>query len=178
MEGFDDILRTATERIADLYFQLPVARGDPTFRERVYCYELYHQVRRLWPEETAYSLNGEVDKGGHPFLVGNPQLAPVIPDFLVHEPGRMDRNFAIIEVKHCLQKTRSVKKDLATLSTFVRDWGYLRAIYLVYGGTREDCLRRILLAAQGEQLQPIELWHHGASGTRAHIIGRLQPQNG
>lgn len=46
METFVKILRKATANIPPEYFQLPIAgREDPIYRERVYCYELYHQMR-------------------------------------------------------------------------------------------------------------------------------------
>jgi hypothetical protein len=54
--------------------------GLPAYRERVYCYELYHQMRRRWPLNCEYSLNGEVDKRGHPYLQARPDLRSVIPD--------------------------------------------------------------------------------------------------
>ena len=47
------------------YFQLPVADADSVYRERVYCYELYHQLRGSCGN-FPFSLGGEVDKIGHP----------------------------------------------------------------------------------------------------------------
>ena len=99
MEQFDDILRSATAKIAAEYFQLPIDGGLPIYRERVYCYELYHQMRCLWPEqETDLRLNGEVDKKAHP-VMSQLDMRLAIPDLLVHGPGFMARNFAVIEVK-------------------------------------------------------------------------------
>lgn len=51
MEEFTQILRQATAAIAPEYFHFPIDGGDPIFRERVYCYELYHQLRERWPED-------------------------------------------------------------------------------------------------------------------------------
>lgn len=66
MDGFDALLGTSTHAVPETYFQLPVAgREGPSYRERVYCYELYHQLRCRWPVDTGYSLAGEVDKKGH-----------------------------------------------------------------------------------------------------------------
>ena len=48
IERFLKLLIEATARVPLHYFQLPVAeREDPIYRERVYCYELYHQLRTL-----------------------------------------------------------------------------------------------------------------------------------
>ena len=64
------------------------------YQERVYCYELYHQLRCRWPKGADCVLGGEVKKGGHPYL-GSGQRKP---DFLVHAPGE-DRNYVVVEVK-------------------------------------------------------------------------------
>jgi hypothetical protein len=68
MEWFTGILHEATARIAPEYFLLPVYGGPSVYRERVYCYELYHQIRLLWPGDCPYRLNGEVDKRAHPYF--------------------------------------------------------------------------------------------------------------
>ena len=44
MEELDLVIQEATAAIDAMYFQLPVDGGDPVYRERVYCYELYHQM--------------------------------------------------------------------------------------------------------------------------------------
>jgi hypothetical protein len=48
MNELSDVLAEATAAIEARYFRLPIAGGDPIYRERVYCYELYHQMRLLW----------------------------------------------------------------------------------------------------------------------------------
>jgi len=69
-EKFVGILKEATSRIEHEYFLLPVAgHEDVIYRERVYCYELYHRMREVFEEcEFPYSLAGEVDKNGHPII--------------------------------------------------------------------------------------------------------------
>lgn len=63
------ILSRATRDIAPEYFRLNINGGDPVYRERVYCNELYHQMRVRWPYDTAYCLNGEIAKAAHPILM-------------------------------------------------------------------------------------------------------------
>ena len=48
----------ACRAIASDYMDLPVyGLEDPQYRERVYCYELYHQLRAFMPKATfPYSL--------------------------------------------------------------------------------------------------------------------------
>ena len=65
MNELSEILSTATGSVERAYFQLNIDGGDPVFRERVYCYELYHQMRSRWPSSSNYVLNGEIDKRAH-----------------------------------------------------------------------------------------------------------------
>ena len=74
MDGFDNVLAGAAAALAPEYFLLPVHRANPVYRERVYCYELYHQMRCRWPERCAFILNGELDKQQHPDFEG-PRLS-------------------------------------------------------------------------------------------------------
>ena len=111
MEQLTQILLEATAAIAPEYFLLPIHGGDPVYRERVYCYELYHQMRRLWPQDCPYRLNGEVDKRAHPYFEvgGQPK-----PDLLVHQPGTGE-NHAVVEVKSSGAVARNIEKDLERL---------------------------------------------------------------
>src|SRR5882757_9488666 len=98
MQELTDLLHTATASIEPGYFHLNVDGGDPVYRERVYCYELYHQMRMRWPKDTPFYLNGEIDKAAHPILTEiGADFAK--PDLLVHRPGYMSGNYAIVEVK-------------------------------------------------------------------------------
>lgn len=80
------LLAKASAAISQNYFMLPVAHyagEEPLvqYRERVYAYELYHQLRVLWPD-WKYSLAGEVDKSGHPVIRGG-ELDKAKPDLLI-----------------------------------------------------------------------------------------------
>ena len=72
-------LLEATEKIQGKYFQLPVAQEQGfVFRERAYCYELYHQIRQVLPEDYPYILSGEVNNAGH--LKIAPHCGSIIPN--------------------------------------------------------------------------------------------------
>jgi hypothetical protein len=98
MNSFEAMIASASARIGSEYFQLPVADADAVYRERVYCYELYHQFRCLW-DDFPFRLGGEIDKNGYPHFQAGP-YAKAKPDLLVHAPGIMRRNLACIEVNH------------------------------------------------------------------------------
>lgn len=178
MEELTEILRKATKSIGKEYFQLPVAgRECPIYRERVYCYELYHHMRSCWPEGTLYSLSGEVDKGGHRLIRGN-NLDRTKPDFLVHIPGQMDYNELVMEVKPSVSDGRGIEKDLKTLTAYRRQANYRRAILLAYGGSQDsferfrEKVRSIVHEDRKEQidLQLIELWWHGVCAEEADNV--------
>jgi hypothetical protein len=170
MEQFTEILRTATAAVPGQYFLLPLHGAGPIYRERVYCYELYHQLRRLWPEDTHYQLNGEVDKRNHPYFQNEEQPKP---DLLVHRPGTGD-NFAAVEVKPSGAANGETIKDLVTLMLLAQRAAYRRLIYLIYGEGAEQDLQRVNgCAARVEGMPAIELWLHPTPGTSADIAGIL-----
>jgi hypothetical protein len=177
MDGLSALLASATADIASEYFQLPVHGGGPVYRERVYCYELYHQMRCRWPKDGSFRLNGEVDKAAHPILSGL-GASYAKPDLLIHGPGDMGRNHAIIEVKSRMATSEGIAKDLRTLSLFRREVRYERAIYLIYGhGDLGRLFGRIdRLAAQLPELPAIEVWAHHEQGCPAeHLYDLYRP---
>jgi hypothetical protein len=167
MRELPQVLGDATGSIDWRYFHLAVDGGPPIYRERVYCYELYHQMRSLWPGNCPYCLNGEVDKAGHPILP-NLGVRRAIPDLLVHQPGSMRGNYAIIEVKNPLASPAGIMKDLKKLDLFVRNVGYQKAIYLTYGGAADRLVDNIIrCACKIPDLASIELWVHQHVGEPA-----------
>lgn len=174
MEQLTEILRQATAAIDRDYFVLPIHGNDAVYRERVYCYELYHQMRLRWPGDSSYRLNGEVDKSAHPYFqgldAGNPK-----PDLLVHQPGTGRYNHAVIEVKSVVGQ--DIQKDLETLSLFRNQLRYERAIFLIYGAILDDALTRRVqrCAANVVQLAPIEVWLHAEPAAPAVLSHTLMP---
>ncbi len=127
-------LMAATARVPAHYFQLPVAaegQAEVVYRERVYCYELYHQLRNVLDCERlakGYALNGEIDKQGHPII------RPSAPDLLFHVPGGMHQNLVVVEVKPINAKSKGILKDARNLAYFVSaEVGYRLGVMLVYG---------------------------------------------
>ncbi len=174
---FREKMITATARITAEYFQLPVANAESAYRERVYCYELYHQLRSEW-QQFPFSLGGEVDKGGHPHFRGGP-YANSKPDLLVHHPGDMGRNLACVEVKPCTRPYAEFRDDLKKLTWFCRHAEYHGAIFLVYGAEEGETaehdlfkakLRRAALANDEVDLGNISILRHSAVTVRAEGV--------
>lgn len=172
-------LRAATARVGPDYIQLPVAGfQNPVsiYRERVYCYELYHQLRIEMGDDFGFSLSGEVDKRSHPLIKGR-GLTNAKPDLLVHIPGDMGGNLVAIEVKPVNALRPNIKKDLITLTAFRHSGGYYQAIYLIYGSD-EAAFNRIKLIANNLQrenedqirLDSIILFWHRQAGEETERV--------
>lgn len=144
---FLNCLEEACEKIDSSYFKLNVASSDSEEqkdRERVYCYEFYHQLRCILGESSPYKLNGEVDKDGHPII--HEALGAKKPDFIVHVPGGMDKNLVVVEVKSVTRAKKDfskLKKDLETLEGFLDKANYKNAIMLIYGDVDDKLLQKI-----------------------------------
>jgi len=177
MKELTAVLTEATRSIDAAYFHLNIDGGDAIYRERVYCYELYHQMRNQWPRESPFYLNGEIDKSAHPILT-ELGAAHAKPDLLVHMPGYMDGNYAIIEVKSPRASLREIKIDLDKLAIFVNRVGYRRAIYLHYGYDNDGVVKRVAeISSLMEGLPSIELWLHSNVGEPAEMVLQLKGKN-
>jgi hypothetical protein len=165
MDEFNAIFREATANVSADYFRLPVVDSPAVYRERLYCYELYHQLRLRWPTESRYRLNGEIDKRSHRYFAED-AWAPK-PDFLIHVPGSDDNSIVIVKTVDNL-RNNEVLKDLDTLNQFMERAGYRRGIHLVFGTTAAatlDVLQRAGLDIN--QLRGVELWGHSEVGLPA-----------
>ena len=114
-----DALQRATENTDYYYFKIDMVKSRRyRYRERVYCYELYHQLRRTLPNTYPYTLQGKMDKIGHQII--RPKIGAKKPDFVLHKPRTMEDNLVVMEVKP-LNNTNStqIKKDLETLTGFL-----------------------------------------------------------
>jgi hypothetical protein len=110
--------------------------------------------------ESRFYLNGEIDKAAHPILT-RLGASYAKPDLLVHQPGYMSGNHAVIEVKSSRPTLAGIRKDVNTLSLFRTKVGYQRAIYLVYGEWATEVLaKKILEIVTTTGNAPIELWLH------------------
>ncbi|WP_147275010.1 hypothetical protein [Paenibacillus prosopidis] len=107
--------------------------------ERVFCYELYHQFRKIMENNNLNDtviLQAELRKS----QVGKEieQLFAVqrtdgiyYPDFLIHEPGTFDHQDLIIEVKANPKVTREeMQNDLLKIDQFISRYHYQKGVFL------------------------------------------------
>lgn len=177
LQQMRQLIAEASTAISPDYFMLPVAGSEGgeqlvQYRERVYAYELYHQLRQRWPAWD-YSLAGEVDKSGHPLIRGG-ELDNAKPDLLIHVPGQMDRNLLVVEIKANFiaapAKRDPLLRDIKKLFAF-RDVGYTGRVLLVFGDS-VDRVREVACSEQAvrERLGEIGLWHHAGPNKPAQVV--------
>ena len=143
--------------------------------ERVFCYELYHQIRALMEqEETRFSgvrFQGELKK----YQMDADLLArfdftaldrEYIPDFLLHSPGDGDHQESVIEVKCDPSLTfEKAKYDLKKIDQFISNYGYAIGVFLTVNIRREnveammdDCQSTEWIASLGNANKVFWIW--------------------
>ena len=139
---FLDALLKATALIPPGFFNLQVTNNEATiYRERVYCYELYHQLRSALPIDFRFTLQGEIDKQNHPII--SKECGAIKPDLLVHKPGDMENsNLVVIEVKSITNVSR-LRKDFKTLRCMTSlENGYFRGVSVLFGENNDDAYNK------------------------------------
>jgi hypothetical protein len=165
------LLRAATAAIPGDDITFPVAGSPHVRRERVYCGELYHQMRAIWPEQlTRYRLSDEPAKDGHPFIGGG-----LTPDLIVHVPGSMESNVAVIEVKRLPAPASGVRKDVRTLQRFFDEGRYFGGILLFFGDSVPAFESAAGVAQQllGRATRPVLILHHASPGEPCSVELRV-----
>jgi hypothetical protein len=176
-QKFLEALKKATAKVKAAYMELPVAGGPSLVehRERVYCYELYHQIRRTMKAGQC-TIWGEPDKSGHAVKFGR-----LTPDFIFHRPGTM-RNVAVVEVKSLNNaRKKDICKDVKTLRKFLKK-GYSGGVHLVYGDYQQNAIERFRKIHEQKLGRLTEgtlvlLWHK-LDGEPAGVVCRHPAESG
>jgi hypothetical protein len=153
------MVRRAAGQVSGSHFLLPVADSTkPALRERVYCYELYHQLRCICP---ALSISAEPDKRGNsafPAGIKRPN-----PDLIFHVPGSNDDNLAVVEVEND-PTPKHLAKDFGNFRLMKEHLGYSVLILLIYGVSRVSpakISKEMKLA--GFSPRDVVVLHHGGA---------------
>jgi hypothetical protein len=117
------------------YFHIKRYHSKLAWRERAYCYELYHQLRCHLRKDFPYTLHGEIDKSGAGYVCEQfkfNKLGCPNPDFVVHIPGK-PKNLAVVEVKSSTSSKKGAQKDVNKLKIFIKNIEYQHGIFLFFG---------------------------------------------
>lgn len=149
-----DLIIRATKNISHDYFIPSLRNVEPLYRERVYCYELYHQMRNEMDRtnfSAHYVINGELDKASTGIDM------TLKPDFIFHVPGEYEHNLIAMEVKRAPQlKMVSLRKDISKLNKLMDDLSYKKGIMLIFGGM--NVLTRSFI--EGNRSSRVLFLHH------------------
>lgn len=174
MNEFNNVLMSATKNISKEYFSTKImANGcvKEVYRERVYCYELYHQIRRQWESGGVVEFYGEFDKSGSSFYAGT-GLQRVKPDFLIHLPGNAENNHIAMEVKSSAVRRPDLQKDIEKLIKLTDDHGFKFGVYLIYGKnatTKGEIANECI-----DDRSNIKIFIHDEVGAKAFALGAPQ----
>jgi hypothetical protein len=165
-----DLFKKALPRIKPSYFRLTTTyEPSGIVRERVFCYELYHQIRSIMTDDKKLSLNGEIDKRSHKdFEKGDRKN----PDFVFHMPGKRHFNALVVEVKGKLLDFRgrplnSIRKDFETIRLFINKYNYRAGVFILYNHSFEELMKR--------HGQTIAQLRSDPSGSSIFILSISQP---
>lgn len=161
LNEFEQIILTALGTVHQSYYQTTyknieafrnafqnrtgkIVKGDfYRYGERVFCYELYHQLRILIDKSKQTNenflngaiLQGEVEKMQIIELIETLELHPMdgeyAPDFLMHSPGNANSHPFVIEVKceHDISRAK-ILADLKKINQFITRYNYQRGVLI------------------------------------------------
>ncbi|WP_148266530.1 hypothetical protein [Methanocella arvoryzae] len=164
---FKSKLFTSISEINDSYYHVKRAESVDCYKERVYCYELYHQLRIQLGDDYEYCLMGELDKCSHQSFCNaygvEPKHGPK-PDFIIHTPGIQNEisNFVIIEIKTTNNRISKIKDDIIKLLGFINNTSYRYGISLIYGDNLDmDSLNSAIaeLETHNNMSKIMVIWH-------------------
>ena len=146
IESFVEMIKGSLDNVGDEYYKITTTyESSGIVRERVFCYELYHQMRSVQSARglTDVQIHGEIDKSGHIAFDRNSRKNP---DFVFHVPGMMKGNAIVVEVKGKIEGNyqEGVYKDIVTLSKFTNNKHYYHSgVLIIYNYTYDEFLRKI-----------------------------------
>lgn len=136
-----ELLKESLKKIEKKYYLIDTASksANPITRERVFCYELYHQARCIQmktKKDNIFIINGEPDKKGHT------KFESENPDLIFHNCKSMDENYLVIEVKCPFAGKNLVNNDVEKLLNFIKKYQYQLAAFVMFGIRMEEFLKK------------------------------------
>jgi hypothetical protein len=141
VEPYLKLIEAALSKIDGGYFKLSTTyEPSGIVRERAFCYELYHLIRTMMDDDDPLSLNGEIDKRGHPDFAEEDRKNP---DFVFHIPDTHWGNAIAIEVKGTLDRVDEIIGDISTLLTLVEKYYYKAGVFILYNHSQNELRKRM-----------------------------------
>lgn len=158
---FIKLVKDSLESVEPNYYKLVTADGNQIVRERVFCYELYHQMRlkQTSSKDLILDIHGEIDKRGHEHFKEKDQKNP---DFIFHKTGEHKSNMLVIEVKGKLRTEKEITTDIDKLITFIDRYFYKVGIFILYNYSIKELINFL-----GEELKNLS---EKPSAKQIHIL--------
>ncbi len=133
---FQKVIKKSLCNVEKKYLEQITVTSRTKYNERVFCYELYHQLRCKSEEFKNLTISGEAVKSEFQFRnLGNNKT----PDILIHNFGTIENNEVVIEVKTSKNKQsvlQGLKKDILVLDLFTDNTtvkiDYKLGLYIVF----------------------------------------------
>lgn len=151
-QKYINLIKNSLESIEPNYYRLVTADNNHVVRERVFCYELYHQMRLKqinFEQDLVLQIHGEVDKRGHEDFKEKDQKNP---DFIFHQTGVHQNNMLVIEVKGKLRTRKEITNDIDKLITFIDKYYYKAGVFILYNHSICELVNFL-----GEELNPLSM---------------------
>lgn len=124
--------------------------------ERVFCYELYYQMKTLQNTRWRECFN----EGNTRNLIISSEITKldnVYPDFVFHNDALHDNadetnQFAVIEVKLSGASNQDVKKDILKIQKFIMQLDYQNGIFLYIGADKRSFISKISQILQQQEV--------------------------
>ncbi|MFP3257195.1 MAG: hypothetical protein RXO36_05305 [Candidatus Nanopusillus acidilobi] len=127
----------------------------PRYKERIFCYELYHQMRKI-QESHNYEFLDFVKIEGERVKddLNIPKKLKKVPDFLAHKPDS-DNNYLVMEVKKASSPKRGMENDLIKLISFMDAslmLKYKYGIFFIFGREETSSKEKITDSSKGKNI--------------------------
>jgi hypothetical protein len=176
MDIIRDLLEKSIKKIRPEYY-ISNNRNRPRYRERIFCYELYHQLRSC---PLGLVTHAEPDKRGHWAI-----QSKYNPDIIMHIPGTMKHNNCIIEVKTS-DKKEGIFADFSKIHTFIQKYNYQIGVFILIGyeaNVLEEIIRKnitelnnILETSSHSKILMVSIKEHGQAlkiQTLQELLGQV-----
>lgn len=176
-------LRTALEAVAPTYFQVNMPGGRRRAYERVFSYELYHQMRLEFNNPNLF-LHGEF---GKPLNMINHlnRRNTVFPDIVVHQTDNIFHNILALEVKSSnTVAEREFRRDLRKLffysqicQPFWPGLQFQHAVYIVanYNVNNNQDIQQYWMQVPFNAGFPLSLWNRTRNGAGQMVTRYFVP---
>ena len=136
------LLTKAVACVDNEYIDIYTKRDEVEFikhYERIFCYELYHQIRRLQKKLNLndYVIWGEPLKSYFKYIKDGK-----MPDFLFHKPRTYD-NLIIAEVKMENSLDSGVDDDFEKIENYLKNNNYKIGVFICIGLSSDETREKI-----------------------------------